>query len=97
MKKEELMQYAMEAREYAYAPYSKFTVGAALLTDSGKVFTGCNIESAPIRPVIVRKEPPFLKRLARGSAVLTRLPSWEVLPDKSPLSHVRRAECAVRS
>ena len=35
----------MEARSRAHAPYSKFTVGAALLTKSGRVFSGCNIEN----------------------------------------------------
>ena len=40
-----LLQKAKEARKMAYAPYSGFTVGAALLTKEGKVYTGCNIES----------------------------------------------------
>lgn len=41
----ELIRTAEEARSHAYAPYSKFAVGAALLTNSGRVFTGCNIEN----------------------------------------------------
>lgn len=43
---EELVQRAARAKEMAYVPYSKFRVGAALLTDEGQVFTGCNIENA---------------------------------------------------
>lgn len=41
-----LINEAKKAREFAYAPYSKFKVGAAVLTVSGKIYTGCNIENA---------------------------------------------------
>jgi cytidine deaminase len=41
-----LLQIARGAMKKAYAPYSKFRVGAALLTNTGKVFTGCNVENA---------------------------------------------------
>ncbi|MBT2656700.1 cytidine deaminase [Bacillus sp. ISL-18] len=43
---EQLMEEAKKAREKAYVPYSKFGVGAALLTTDGKVYHGCNIENA---------------------------------------------------
>ena len=46
MKKEELIKKAENARELAYAPYSKFKVGAALLTKDGQVFLGANIENS---------------------------------------------------
>ncbi len=46
MEAEELLSHAVEARNSAYAPYSKFLVGAALLAKNGEVFTGCNIENA---------------------------------------------------
>ena len=46
MIKEELMAQAKEAMDYSYSPYSKFKVGAALLTKDGKIFLGANIENA---------------------------------------------------
>ena len=44
--KDRLLQRAREAQQNAYAPYSNFRVGAAILLDSGEVFTGCNVENA---------------------------------------------------
>lgn len=44
--REKLIHSAREAMQHAYAPYSHFKVGAALLTDDGKLFTGCNVENA---------------------------------------------------
>ena len=46
MDKKELVRLALEAQEHSYVPYSHFRVGAALLTESGKVYQGCNIENA---------------------------------------------------
>lgn len=46
MDAKELMKVAIEARQNAYAPYSHFAVGAALLAESGRFYTGCNIENA---------------------------------------------------
>src|SRR5438270_9755576 len=45
-KRDELIAAAHEALKHAYAPYSKFQVGAAILTADGKTFTGCNVENA---------------------------------------------------
>lgn len=46
MDKQQLMEQAISARSNAYVPYSKFPVGAALLSKDGKVYSGCNIENA---------------------------------------------------
>lgn len=46
MNKQQLVKEAIQAREKAYAPYSKFKVGAALLTKNGKIYHGCNIENS---------------------------------------------------
>ena len=48
MTDEQLIDFARKAIEKAYAPYSKFRVGAALLTKTGKVYTGCNVEIASL-------------------------------------------------
>ena len=50
MNNKELVKLAFSAMQMAYAPYSSYKVGAALLTKSGKVYSGCNIESASYSP-----------------------------------------------
>ena len=50
IKEKELVKEALEARKMAYTPYSHHKVGAALLTDEGVVFRGCNIENAAYTP-----------------------------------------------
>lgn len=44
--KDQLLKLAQEAQQNAYAPYSKFRVGAAVLLENGDIFTGCNVENA---------------------------------------------------
>lgn len=61
-----LIKIALEAREKSYSPYSKFKVGAALYTKSGKVFTGCNIESASYSPTICAERVAFTKCISEG-------------------------------
>ena len=62
----ELIELAYQARENAYAPYSHFQVGAALLTKSGKVYTGCNIENAAFGPVICAERTAVFKAVSEG-------------------------------
>ena len=61
-----LIKIAMEAKEKSYSPYSKYKVGAAVYTKSGKVFTGCNIESASYTPTICAERVAFTKRISEG-------------------------------
>lgn len=61
-----LVNLAIEARENAYAPYSKFYVGAALLTKDGKVYKGCNIESAAYSPSNCAERTAFFKAVSEG-------------------------------
>ena len=61
-----LIKEAIEAKEMAYAPYSKFRVGAALLTKSGKVYRGCNIENVAFTPTNCAERTAFFKAVSEG-------------------------------
>jgi cytidine deaminase len=61
-----LLQQALEAREFSYSPYSNYKVGAALLTRSGKVFTGCNIENAGYTPSLCAERTAIGKAVSEG-------------------------------
>ena len=63
---QELMNKAADAREFAYAPYSHFKVGAALLSKNGRVFTGCNIENASFSPTVCAERTAFFKAVSDG-------------------------------
>ena len=62
----ELVRLAEEARDAAYAPYSGFYVGAALLCASGKVYTGCNIENAALSPTNCAERTAFFNAVSEG-------------------------------
>jgi cytidine deaminase len=61
-----LINAAIAARELSYSPYSGFMVGAALLTRSGKVYTGCNIENAAYSPTNCAERTAFFKAVSEG-------------------------------
>jgi cytidine deaminase len=60
----ELRRLARKAAEKSYSPYSKFRVGAAVLLDDGKIFTGCNIENASYRLTICAEHTAIAKAVA---------------------------------
>ena len=61
-----LIRAAFEARRFAYTPYSHFQVGAALLAEDGRVFTGCNIENASFSPTICAERAALAKAVSEG-------------------------------
>jgi cytidine deaminase len=66
MKYSELMVQAKKAKKNAYTPYSKFNVGAALLTKSGNVFTGCNVEVASYGGTNCAERTAIFKAVSEG-------------------------------
>ena len=61
-----LIEEALKARKFAYTPYSGFQVGAALLSDDGQIFTGCNIENAGYTPSNCAERTAFFKAVSQG-------------------------------
>lgn len=63
---EELIQKAIEASKNAYVPYSKFPVGACVLTDSGKIYSGCNFENGSLGMTICAERNAIGTAIADG-------------------------------
>ena len=70
---ERLAALALEARETAYCPYSGFAVGAALLAESGKIYTGGNIENAAYTPSNCAERTAFFKAVSAGERKFTAI------------------------
>ncbi|MBE6556177.1 MAG: cytidine deaminase [Ruminococcaceae bacterium] len=66
MEKNTLLTMAKEARSKAYAPYSGFAVGAALLCENGRIYCGCNVESASYSPTVCAERVAFFRAIAEG-------------------------------
>jgi len=71
--RQQLLDQARRAREAAYAPYSSFTVGAAVLTAAGEIFSGCNIENASLGATICAERVAIFRAVAAGWRDLTAL------------------------
>ena len=65
--KQELVKQALAARKFAYVPYSKFRVGAAVLAKNGAIYTGCNIENAGYTPSNCAERTAFFKAVSEGT------------------------------
>jgi cytidine deaminase len=72
-RRQQLIDAARRAREAAYAPYSNFKVGAAVLTAAGEIFSGCNIENASFGATICAERVAIFTAVAGGCRDLTAL------------------------
>lgn len=73
MENKELIEKAKNAMLHAYTPYSGFRVGAALLTDTGEVFRGCNIENASYGATICAERTAIVKAVSEGFRNFTKI------------------------
>ena len=79
--RQQLLDQARRAREAAYAPYSSFKVGAAVLTAAGEIFSGCNIENASLGATICAERVAIFTAVAAGCRDLTVLAVFADTPD----------------
>ncbi len=70
---DELVNAALKAREHAYAPYSNYRVGAAVLTDDGSIVVGCNVENAAYPATICAERVALTAAVAQGHRKLVAL------------------------
>ena len=73
MTPEQLLNHAIQARNFAYAPYSGYRVGAALLGTDGTVYTGCNIENAAYPATVCAERTALFKAVSGGCRSFTAL------------------------
>ena len=69
----ELINAALEGRKNAYAPYSGYTVGAAILTERGEIFSGCNVENASYGATICAERVAICSAVAAGQTGIKAL------------------------
>ena len=83
----ELIHKAIAAREFAYAPYSNFCVGAALLTKSGKIYTGCNVENAGYSATNCAERTAFFKAVSEGEREFTAIAIAGGISGEAPVEY----------
>ncbi|HZE20592.1 MAG TPA: cytidine deaminase [Desulfobaccales bacterium] len=82
--RQQLLERARQAREFAYAPYSNFRVGAAVLTATGEIFSGGNIENASLGATICAERVAIFTAAAAGQRGFTALAVMADTPEPVP-------------
>ena len=70
---EKIIKAAKDSREHAYVPYSKFKVGAAVITKEGKIYTGCNVENASYGLCNCAERTAIFKAISEGERELVTI------------------------
>ena len=84
---EQLVQEALVARENAYAPYSRYQVGAALCTKEGKIYHGCNIENASYGATNCAERTAFFKAVSEGERDFAAIAIVGGMAGKEPVDY----------
>lgn len=93
--KEALVKEALLARKMAYAPYSHFKVGAALLTKDGVIYRGCNIENAAYGPTNCAERTAFFKAVSEGEREFEAIAIVGYMDGATPKPGEYAAPCGV--
>ena len=88
MENKNLIREAIKARDKAYTPYSKFKVGAALYSENGIVYTGCNIENAAYSPTNCAERTAFFKAVSEGERKFEKIAIVGGLEEKGILDYI---------
>lgn len=84
---DQLIKAALNARENAYAPYSNYHVGAALMTSDGKIYQGCNVENASYGATNCAERTAFFKAVSEGERKFTAIAIAGGLKGQAPTSY----------
>ena len=69
----EIIKKAIDAKAKSYSPYSKFSVGAAVITEDGVMYSGCNIENAAYTPTICAERTAIFKAVSQGNRKIKQI------------------------